>query len=346
MRVVVRTTTSPARQRGAALLMAMVIVTMVTTIAASMVWQQWRSVQVESAERALVQSQWILRGALDFARIILREDARTGGADHLGEQWAVGLAESRISTFLAADRDNTDDAPEGFFSGQITDATSRYNLYNLIDMGTGDVEPKQLAALKRLCEYTSLSPSLADAIAQALRKAVLAAAAQADPDKLAKLGGEEARRAAPLLPQTVDQLVWLGLDAGTVERLRPYVILLPPMSETTKINVNTAPREVIAAVMEGVGLGNADRLIQVRQRNHFKDLEEVRLALGVASLPDAAIDVSSAYFEIQGRVRLEDRVLAQSYLVQRTMGGEGTVTVLFENQVAGIELADPSAGAR
>jgi hypothetical protein len=32
--------------------------------------------------------------------------------------------------------------------------------------------------------------------------------------------------------------------------------------------------------------------------------------------------------------------------VQRTMGGEGTVTVLFENQVAGIELADPSAGAR
>lgn len=54
------------RQRGAALLTAMVIVTMVTTIAASMVWQQWRAVQVESAERGLVQSQWMLRGALDW----------------------------------------------------------------------------------------------------------------------------------------------------------------------------------------------------------------------------------------------------------------------------------------
>ena len=93
----------PRRQRGAALLMAMAIVTLVTTVAAWMVWQQWRAVQVESAERALTQSHWILRGALDWARLILREDGRSGGdkVDHLGEPWAVELAEARLSSFLS-----------------------------------------------------------------------------------------------------------------------------------------------------------------------------------------------------------------------------------------------------
>src|SRR5512137_785543 len=106
-------------ERGAALLMAMVIVALVTTLAATMVWQQWRAVQVESAERARMQAAWILAGALDWARMILREDARSGGADHLGEPWAVPLAEARLSSFLAADKDNTDDAPDAFLSGSI-----------------------------------------------------------------------------------------------------------------------------------------------------------------------------------------------------------------------------------
>ena len=88
------------RQRGAALLLAMLTVTLVATLSAAALWQQWRSVEVESAERARVQSGWILNGALDWARLILREDARTGGADHLAEPWAVGLQEARLSTFF------------------------------------------------------------------------------------------------------------------------------------------------------------------------------------------------------------------------------------------------------
>ena len=80
------------RQRGAALLLAMLILTLVATLAAGMVWQQWRAVQVEAAERARAQSAWILSGALDWARLILREDARTSsGVDHLGEPWACLL---------------------------------------------------------------------------------------------------------------------------------------------------------------------------------------------------------------------------------------------------------------
>ena len=91
-------------ERGAALLTAMVIVTLVATLAAAMVWQQWRAVQAETIERSRIQSAWILSGALDWARLILREDTRAGGPDHLGEPWAVPLAEARLSSFLAVDK--------------------------------------------------------------------------------------------------------------------------------------------------------------------------------------------------------------------------------------------------
>jgi general secretion pathway protein K len=94
------------QHRGAALLTAMIIVALVATLAGSMVWQQWRAIQVEAAERARTQSAWILSGALDWARLILREDGKNGVVDHLGEPWAVPLAEARLSTFLAADKDN------------------------------------------------------------------------------------------------------------------------------------------------------------------------------------------------------------------------------------------------
>ena len=89
------------------------VVALIATLASSMLWQQWRAIQVEAAERARTQSAWILSGALDWARLILREDARNGGTDHLGEPWAVPLAEARLSSFLATDKDNNtgDDGP-------------------------------------------------------------------------------------------------------------------------------------------------------------------------------------------------------------------------------------------
>ena len=161
---------TPRHERGAALLIAMIILALIATMASAMVWQQWRAVQVEAAERARVQSAWILSGALDWARLILREDARNGGADHLGEPWATPLAEARLSTFLAADKSNTDDAPEAFLSGSITDAQSRYNLHNLVD--AGQVVPAELVMLQRLFESISVPSEVAARIATGMNRAL------------------------------------------------------------------------------------------------------------------------------------------------------------------------------
>lgn len=298
------------RQAGAALLLAMLILTLVATLATSMVWQQWRAIQVETAERARTQSAWILSGALDWARLILREDARTGGADHLGEPWAVPLAEARLSSFLAADRDNNsaaeDDGIEAFLSGSITDAQTRWNLRRLID-AEGKVAPAQLRVLQRLCEQAGLPGDTAERIAQALRKAWA-------PPAAAGAAGDS----ATIAPRRVAELAWLGIDEDTIRRLEPWVIMLG--GTDARVNVNTAPAEVIAAAVDGMSLGSAQRLVQERQRAPLRDLSTPQARSYFPADPQTNLDgvgVASRYFIVQGRLRLGERVLEERSLIER-----------------------------
>ncbi len=304
-----RTRRHPARaQHGAALLLAMIIVALVATAAAGMVWQQTRAVSVEAAHRAREDAAWILSGALDWARLILREDQRINNQrnapyDSLDEPWAQPLAEARLSSFLAADKDNNaDGGPEAFISGAIEDAQSRFNLHGLVD-GAGKVVPLQLAALQRLAGAAGAPSDLADRIAQVF----LAAAAP----------GSEAAENTPIPLQRLSDLAWHGIEPAALQRLEPYVDLLPA---PTPVNLNTAPREVIAAAIEGIDLGVAERLVQARQRERFSRLEDLKTRALVP--PDTVLDaarvsVNSAYFLVSGRLRLEDRVLEERSLLVR-----------------------------
>lgn len=302
-------------QRGAALLTAMIIVTIVATLASGMVWQQWRALQVEAAERAQTQSQWVLQGALDWTRMILREDAREGGADHLGEPWAAPLAEARLSTFLAADRAMAEDAPDAFLSGRIEDAQARYNLRNLVQQGK--VSRAELQTLERLCGFLGLSGDIAPRLAEALRRATPGSTAEAPADSVGSSsdGSTLSNANLPLMPASVDDLGWLGLDAATVQRLKPYVVLLP---RETPVNLNTAPKEVIAAVLPGVDLASAERLVQSRLREHLKTPADAKGVLGERALTDGRrVGVNTSYFIVHGALRLDQVVVAQRSLLER-----------------------------
>lgn len=287
--------------------MALLILTLVTTLAAGMVWQQWRAIQVESAERARAQAAWILSGALDWARLILREDARTGGADHLGEPWAVPLAEARLSSFLAADKDNNsaaeNDTLDAFLSGSIVDAQSRWNLRRLID-GEGKPVAAELQVLQRLCEQAGVPTDTADRIAAALAKA------WGPPGP--------GRDDAAIPPQRVSQLAWLGIDAETIAKLEPWVIVLP--GTDARVNINTAPAEVITAAVQGMSLGAAQRLVQERQRTPMRDVASPPARDYFPVGPQTKLDglgVSSRFFIVQGRLRLGERVLEERSLIER-----------------------------
>lgn len=310
-----------ARQRGAALLTAMVIVTLIVTLASAMVWQQWRAVQVETAERARAQSAWILSGALDWARLILKEDLRSGRPTALTEPWATPLAEARLSTFLAADKSNADDGPEAFLSGSISDAQGRYNLTNLAPAG-GKVDALEQATLERLCLAIGLESSVVQRIANGMRDAGATGAASG------------ATANAPLLPQSVAQLAWFGLDDATIKALEPYVVLL---REPTQVNVNTAPREVLVGAIKGLDLATAERLLQVRQRAPFSGIEKLKEQFPGLDLANARLSFTSSYFEVRGRIRLGERVLVERSLVHRLPNGQ--VDVMRRERIASLDQA-------
>jgi general secretion pathway protein K len=297
-----------ARNTGAALLTAMLTVALVATLASAALWQQWRSLEIETAERARLQSQWILNGALDWARLILREDARAGGADHLAEPWAVPLEEARLSTFLASS-DNPVDAldtsttlSQTFLSGDITDLQSRMNVRNLID--GSKVSDVALAAFARLFNKLQLPAAELSLLAENLRFAL-------DTNPENRNGG-----LAPLMPQRVSQLVWLGLSAKSVAILSPYITLLPV---PTPVNLNTADATVLAAVIPRLDPAQAQRLVALRDGRHFKALSDAASALGEPQdrLTDAQHSISSQFFEIHGQLRLDKVVVQQHSVVQR-----------------------------
>ncbi|MBV8469281.1 MAG: type II secretion system minor pseudopilin GspK [Burkholderiaceae bacterium] len=295
-----------ARQRGAALLTALVIVTLVLSLSAAMVWRQYRSVEIEAADRARVQADWILLGALDYARLILREDARanqTTPIDDLGEVWAVPLAETKLSTFLAADQDhNSDDSgPQAYLSGQISDAQSRYNLRNLISTSGGrtGADPAEVQVLQRIFDNIGVAPALATQIAT----------------QVGAVGFGRSGSDAGLNLQSIDQLGWLGLSPALIEQLRPYVVMLP---QATPVNINTAPREVLAALADGMDLAAATRLVQTRVTQPFHSLDAAKTLLPAnVSFSSTRAAVMSSYFFVDGRLRMEGQVMQQRSLVQR-----------------------------
>ena len=305
--------------RGAALLAAMLIVSLVAMLAAGAAWQQWRTVEVESTERQHAQAQWLLLGALDWARVILREDARSGNpdapTDHLAEPWAIPLQEARLSTFLSANSSNSgtgstpttnssaglsnstsDDslAQQVYLSGQISDLQARMNITNLLQ--GNQIDLKSLQAFERLFEALNLPAVQLNALAQGL------------------VAAQQQKDGAPLMPQRVSQLTWLGLTPQTLVTLTPYITVLPTR---TQINLNTAPPVVLYASVAGLNMSDAQRLSDQRAQNPWSSLDAFHKAAGKPVNVDGTHSVNSRFFEVVGRLRMPATSLWERSVVQR-----------------------------
>ncbi len=295
--------TSSRPQRGAALLAALLTVALVTTLAAGAMWQQWRGIEVESAERHRAQARWLLLGALGWTRVILREDALADTAnnptDHLAEPWAVPLQEARLSSFLAALPDGTgadsEDASlseQVFLSGHIVDLQSRMSLLNLVQ---GDrVVPSSLLAFERLFEALGLPQEQLRLLTLGLLNAQ--------------------RQQGAAMPQRVSQLTWLGLSSQTVTRLDPYINLLP---NGTPVNVNTASATVLYASVPGLSLSEAQRLTQERNRKHWATLDAFGQSLGKSTSLTQTHSVNTRFFEVVGMLRTPSTSVLERSLLQR-----------------------------
>jgi len=121
---------------------------------------------------------------------------------------------------------------------------------------------------------------------------------------------------APLWPQDLDQLAWLGLSPRSLAVLRPFVTVLPVR---TAVNLNTAPVEVVYACVEAFEMADAHRLVAARTATHLATLDDAAKAGGraAAQFNDSQHSVSSRFFEVQGRLQVGPDVVEERSLVQR-----------------------------
>lgn len=300
------------RQRGAAILVAMLVVTLVATLAAGLQWRQWRMLQSEAASRAQSQASWVLVGALDWARLILREDARSAGnaglIDHLGEPWALPLQEAKLASFLAADALSEPQQDEAYLSGGIVDAQSKINLTNLLANQTGDtaISVPLLDSLTRL--YQQLNLPLAEL-------KIWTNLWMASQSNTAQASATQANVVAPLRPIHLEQLIWLGLPASSLEVLKNHLIILP---QRTPVNLNTASALVIYASVPNIDMAAAQKLVQARAQSPLQNVSDATPYFGAGgALSNSDFSVSAQYFEVRGRLRLGDWTVEESSLVQR-----------------------------
>lgn len=303
------------RQRGVAVVTALLLTTLAITIVGSLFWQQ--QVQVRSIEnqRLQLQKQWILRGALDWARLILRADKQLAGRiDHLGEPWAVPLAETRLDQYVENSGAQSD-VPDAVISGSIVDAQSRFNLSNLCP--NGQINEEQVKVFEKLLTNLRLSPSLARATATQMAAATKPAGGA---QQAGSSGNEESSAAQPINILYVDDLLSVpGFTPEALEALKDFVTVLQTKT-VTEINVNTASAELISARIDTLSVSEASAIISGRESRWFNTKDDFLNRLpGTRASPGAdKVQINTNYFLVNGNVRLNRAGMQMQALVDRS----------------------------
>jgi len=155
---------------------------------------------------------------------------------------------------------------------------------------------KAVLAFERLFDALNLPPAQLSLLTQGL------------------LAAQRQSSNAPLMPQRVAQLSWLGLSPQALLTLSPHITVLPTR---TPVNLNTATEPVLYASVPGLGLADAQRLVQQRERQHWPTVDAFQKALGRPASLEGSHSVSSRYFEVLGRLRMPQTTLQERSVVQR-----------------------------
>ncbi|MFA9219340.1 MAG: type II secretion system minor pseudopilin GspK, partial [Sphingomonadaceae bacterium] len=315
-------------QRGVAIITALLLTTLAVTIVASLFWQQQVQVRSMENQRLQLQTRWILRGALDWSRLILSQDGRDNPLrTTLNGVWATPLAETRLDQYIERERAEHEKF-DATLSGQITDAQGRYNLTNLALLRKPNA--LQQTVFQRLLSNLQLDPSLAQRVAQqvangqktaALTEAGAASGSGSNPatgtasgsggsassgssSPAATTSGGSSGSGEPIEVMRVEDLLAIsGFTPQAIERLREFVIVLPA---STPLNVNTAPAELLSAAVTGLSTSEASTLVNNRKRGGFQDIATFTAALNGRSAVDPnGLATKSSYFLVLSRVKLD-----------------------------------------
>ena len=313
-------------QRGAAILLAMLILVLITSLAASSVWRQSQVLEVEAAERDRAQAVWILNGMLDWSRLILKEDDKNKEReDSLDETWAKELKESSLSAFLAVDKNNSGgrderDITKAYFSGRMQDLNRSINLNDLLAADGKSLDPEYERIVDRLFNKLGLAQAESDVFKQAY----LRAAQNSEGGEAASSKGVTLPQKDALKPSMMAQLDWLGISPDVLNQIRPYFYIANLGSRGQRIpqniNINTTSANMLQAVIDGCDANCAEQIIQRRGTKPFLNKLELFTAFPALDKPANAelpLDGKSELFQVLGRLRLENLQVEETAVLWR-----------------------------
>jgi len=296
----------PGRQNGIALFVTMVMVTIMLLIMVSIAYQE--QLDFKRSSQMLISDQVVLLALSgeSWAKKLLKDDEKD--VDSLGDDWAQAIPVMPVEG--------------GLLTGCIRDLNSRFNLNNFGYLG----RPNSEAFADALNEPTSSHVdtylnllALLELDSSDERAARIVDWIDADDEPVAPGGAEDLdysiedppRMAANFGLTDLSELVSIyGYSSADLLALKPYVSV---MSSETAINVNTASRTLMLALMVNLDEYLVDTVIEGRPYETVEDFYE-RIAeesgyLEAAEvksdyLPEALITVWSDYFELNAQVSM------------------------------------------
>ncbi|MGY2375611.1 type II secretion system minor pseudopilin GspK [Pseudomonas sp. SDO524_S393] len=269
-----------AKQRGMAIISALLIAAVVAVMAGAMLTRQSLFTRGLEAELSRVQGQWVLQGGLERSRQILWEARQHEVLTRLDQPWAR--------------------AQSGAFDARIVDEQGKFNLRNLVNRQQLDNE--QLQRFERLCRLIGVAPALSRRISQRV---------------IASYDRLDAPARYPVLRSVEDLSGLEGLDPQLLHRLQGYFSVLPGM---TWVNGNTASAEVLSAVVPQLSLSQAQGLVAERDSGHWfinrGDFVN-RLHLPQVAVDSVHVGITSEWFRVQGQARREQRRVTLDALLHR-----------------------------
>lgn len=302
------------RQRGLALITAMLVVAIAATTAAYLALDQqiWLRQSENLSDRA--QADVVRAGAMEWAVTILAKDAKDSQNDDLTEDWAKDLPPLAVEG--------------GQVVGRIVDAQGKFNLNNLVR--AGKPSPPDIGAFRHLLQSHDLNPDLTDAVLDWIDADSDAGAAGAEDIDYLQLKTPYRTANQPL--QSVEELRLVrGFTREMVDKLRPLLTALP---QPTATNINTADKKVLAAVFYTLPTSAIDTLEKDRpyadQAKLAAKLQEV--AAG-NTLPPAHYGVQSSYFQVEITTLFGRYQRTTEALIQRGAGTAGFRTLWLSQRL-------------
>jgi general secretion pathway protein K len=297
------------RQRGVALIMAMLVVALATTAATALISRE--AMDVERTANLLESDQaWAyVEGGEAWARMILARDLKDNKTDSAKDEWAQLPPPIQV--------------PGGYLAGNIEDLQGRFNLNNVVTK-EGKTDTRAMALFQRLLRQLGLDEGIAQAVADWIDADVEARApGGAEDDFYAGLSPPYRTPNRPMADVSELRLV-RGVTPEVYDKLAPYVTALP---ERTPININTAAPIVVAAAAEGLPLDVVREVLARRETRPFDKpadfFKDSQLgALQIKGDPQAHFSTDSHYFLVRVEARIGRGRASTNTVLQRQQDGQ------------------------